>query len=211
MRKLLLFIVALSLVSCIVPVPVVTEKPNVFIVNSAWKVVAEATVNTSRALDTTESLQAQVDAYNAVNTDDQYFLIDGEVPPIELSPQMNAYIVHYVTHEIIKEFLDWPRSSLETDRAAWALDTRACAGVLYIDRIPPPPEPLIDIRPDYEKFALYLVALNGTILYETHCEDFADAGYSSAELYYPERKRQFLLQAQADGQGEYVVAGRLYP
>ena len=209
MRKLFLFLIALFLVSCI-PVPVPVGKPNVFIVNSGWKVVAEGTLATSRALDSVESLQAQVDEYNATHTDDQYFLIEGEVPPIEEAPLVDIYIVTPDTHDVVKEQLDFSRVDFVEYRNLWQFDAAACAGVLYVDNIPPPPIPVIDPRPDYEKYAIYLLAADGSIVFETHCEDWAENLYASIKLWYAERIRQMNLQAMADGGGEYVHAGSLY-
>ena len=213
MRKLILSCIALSFFSCI---PVIApdvppvEKANVFIMNSAWQKVAEGTLGT-KALDSAEALRAQVDAYNATHTDDQYFLIEGEVPPIEASPLVDIYIVTPEGHEIVKEQLDYSRVDFVTYRNLWQFDAAACAGVLYVDNIPPAPIPVIDPRPDYEKYAIYLVALDGSIVFETHCEDWAENLYPSIKLWYAERIRQMNLQAMGDGNGEYVIAGRLYP
>ena len=138
-------------------------------------------------------------------------MIEGEVPPIEASPLVDIYIVTPEGHEIVKEQLDYSRVDFVEYRNLWQFDAAACAGVLYVDNIPPPPIPVIDPRPDYEKYAIYLLAADGSIVFETHCEDWAENLYTSIKLWYAERIRQMNLQATADGGGEYVHAGSLYP
>jgi len=73
--------------------------------------------------------------------------------------------------------------------------------VLYVDNIPAPPVVVIDTREPYEKFALYLVSATGAILYEEHPETESD---------FAARLQIFDLQARADGNGEYVISGRIY-
>jgi hypothetical protein len=79
----------------------------------------------------------------------------------------------------------------------------ADGGVLYVDRVPPPPIPIIDTRTAYEKYALYLIYTDtGIIKYEEHPE---------TEAEYLERRAMYLLQESADGGLTYAIAGRLYP
>jgi hypothetical protein len=153
---------------------------------------------------TIQSYEDYAEEYNAANKEDQLFLIEGEeIVPIEEAPAANAYIVEPVTHDIIAEYLDWPRADISDRREIWRFQAMASSGVLYVDRVPPPPVPIIDDRPAYEKYALYLVyTANGAIKYEEHCE---------TEAEYLERRAVYQLQVMADGGLTYLVAGELYP
>jgi len=188
------------------PAPVApppTPLPNIRVYNSAWEIVQEGYV-AARAVTTIQSYADYVAAYNAKTMDDQFFLIEGEdIIPIEDAPAADAYIVDPVTHDIIKEYLDWPRADIADRREIWRMQAMADAGVLYVDRVPPPPIVVVDERPAYERFALYLVyTADNSIKYEEHLE---------TEAEYLARKSVYELQAYADGGLTYVVAGRLYP
>lgn len=189
-----------------VPPVVVVPIPNVRVYNSAWEIVQEGYVApaTSRAVTTIQSYEDYVAEYNAKNIDDQMFLVEGEeIIPIEDAPPADAYIVDPTTHDIIKEYLDWPRADIADRREIWRFQAMADGGVLYVDRVPPPPVPIIDERPAYEKYALYLIYTEtGIIKYEEHPE---------TEAEYLERRAMYLMQEAADGGLTYVIAGRLYP
>lgn len=185
------------------PTPPPAPVPNVRIYNSAWEIVQEGYV-AARAVTTIQSYADYVAEYNLTHTEDQFFLIEGEdIISIEDAPAADAYIVDPVTHDIIKEYLDWPRADIANRRDVWRMQASADGGVLYVDRVPPPPVVVIDERPAYEKYALYLVnTADGSIKYEEHLE---------TEAEYLDRKRVYEQQAYADGGLTYVVAGRLYP
>jgi len=204
--KKILFMLAIILVSCETPATVTPTVPatNVRIYNSAWEIVQEGTVATSKAITTIQSYADYAEAYNLTHTDDQLFVVEGEeVVPIEEAPNANAYIVNATTHDIIAEYLDWPRSDLSERRELWRFQAQADGGVLYVDRVPPPPVVIIDDRPAYEKYALYLVYVSdGSIKYEEHPE---------TEEEYLSRRAAYELQVMADGGLTYLVAGRLYP
>ena len=200
-KSMILILLAVVLVSCSqVPMDV----PNVRLYNSAWEIVQEGTVARSKAVTTIQSYAEYAEAYNLAHTDDQLFIVEGEeIVPIEDAPPADAYIVAPDTHDIIKEYLDWPRSDIADRREIWRIQAMADGGVLYVDRVPPPPIPIIDDRPAYEKYALYLIYTDsGIIKYEEHPE---------TEAEYLERRPMYELQATADGGLTYVVAGRLYP
>jgi hypothetical protein len=177
---------------------------NVRVYNSAWEIVQEGYVASSKAVTTIQSYADYAEAYNLAHTDDQLFVIEGgEVVPIEGAPAADAYIVDSLTHDIIKEYLDWPRVDISDRRELWRFQAMADGGILYVDRVPPPPVPIIDDRPAYEKYALYLVyTFDGSIKYEEHPE---------TEEEYLTRKALYELQVMADGGTTYLVAGRLYP
>jgi hypothetical protein len=198
------------------PVPVVEETtppapvapppapiPNVRVYNSAWEIVQEGYV-AARSVTTIQSYADYVAAYNDAHTEDQFFLIEGEaIIPIEDASAADAYIVDPVTHDIIKEYLDWPRADIADRRDVWRLQASADSGVLYVDRVPPPPIVVVDERPAYERFALYLVyTADGSIKYEEHFE---------TEAEFIARRAIYENQAYADGGLTYVVSGRLYP
>ena len=200
-KSMILILLAVVLVSCSqVPMDV----PNVRLYNSAWEIVQEGTVARSKAVTTIQSYAEYAEAYNLAHTDDQLFIVEGEeIVPIEEAPAANAYIVYYTTHDIIAEYLDWPRVDLSDRRELWRFQAMASGGVLYVDRVPPPPIPVIDDRPAYEKYALYLIYTDtGIIKYEEHPE---------TEAEFIERRAVYELQVMADGGLTYMVAGRLYP
>ena len=174
--------------------------PNLHVVNSAWKTVYETTISSARSIDSTDFIAIMVADYNAAHTDDQWRVIYGDVPDVSVAPSADAYIVD-AKLDRLAEYHGLARSSVETRRTELAEIAAAREGTLYIDKTPPAPEP-VHVVTDYERFALYLVAADGSILFEEHCK--------SAEEYAL-RKSCYELQAQADGAGEYVVAGRLYP
>jgi hypothetical protein len=184
----------------VAPVPI----PNIRIYNSAWEIVQEGYVAASRSVTTIQSYEDYAAEYNAAHFEDQFFLIEGEdIIPIEDAPPCDAYIVEPTTHDIIREYLDWPRVDLVERRELWRFQTMADGGVLYVDRVPPPPIPIIDTRTAYEKYALYLIYTDtGIIKYEEHPE---------TEAEYLERRAMYLLQESADGGLTYAIAGRLYP
>jgi hypothetical protein len=198
--KIFMLLLLPILFSCAVEIPI----PNVRLYNSAWEIVQEGYVAPSRAVTTIKSYEYYAAEYNLKNTDDQLFLIEGEeIVPIEEAPEADAYIVDAATHDIIAEYLDWPRVDLSDRRELWRFQAMASGGVLYVDRVPPPPIPVIDDRPAYEKYALYLIYTDtGIIKYEEHPE---------TEAEFIERRAVYQLQVMADGGLTYMVAGRLYP
>ncbi len=193
------------------PPPAEDTTRKVFVVNSSWQVVYETAVN-ARAVDTIEMTEADVIEYNSTHTDDQYFILYDEVPPIEESPLIDVFIVKPSDYSISSEYIDTERSDYVDRKSTYQLQAYAEGGILYVDNIPPMPIPVIDLRTDYEKYALYLIAADGSILGEEHCSDtdWVGLGYPSIQNYYGIRKAGFELQARADGGGEYVVAGALY-
>lgn len=190
-------------------VPVV-ETVNVRVYNSAWQVVEEASVAESRALDSADLIAAYVAEYNETHTDDQLQIVYGEdVVPIEEAPACNAWIVKPDTHDIIGEYLNWPRADLVERRELWRQQAYADGGILFVDRIPPAPEPVI-IDP-YVKYALYYIdAATGAILAEEHCEEWEAEGYESQEAYYNVLRPLWAGQVYADGGTTRLVAGEIY-
>lgn len=180
-----------------------------YVVNSKWQTVRTVEV-AARAVSEAD-LTAEVLAYNLATTDDQQTILEEEVP-IEESPIIDVYIVHPTTHAIIESYLDWDRADYVDRYALFVQQAQAGGGVLYVDQIPPPEVIPDDPRTEYEKYALYLVAADGSILYEEHCADadWVGLGWSSLEVYYMAHLKNYELQARCDGDGEYVVTGKIY-
>ena len=173
------------------------EKANVHVVNSAWEIVYEARFD-ARAVQSIDFIDKMVADFNGSHTDDQWRVIYGDVPPVDSAPTTDAYIIDSALTKLV-EVHGLPRSGLPDKRESLREEAVNKNGVLYIDKDPPVPPPPV---PDYVKYALYLVAGDGTILYEEHC--------ATAEKF-AERLDIYNRQAQADGNGEHVISGRLYP
>ena len=214
MKKLFAILAVVLVASCAQPVmitptptpidPVILPMVNVRVYNSAWEIVQEGYVATAKAVTTIQSYADYAASYNSVHLDDQLFVIEGEEAiPIEEAPAANAYIVDPASHDIIKEYLNWPRADISDRRETWRFQAQTDGGVLYVDRVPPPPIPIVDDRPVYEKYALYLVyTSDGTVKYEEHLD---------TEAAFLDRRAVYEMQAASDGGTTYVVAGRLYP
>jgi len=187
-----------------VPVVPVVPVPNVRIYNSAWEIVQEGYVEQSRAVTTIQSYADYVAEYNLKTFDDQFFIVEGEaIILIEDAPPADCYIVEPTTHDIIREYIDWPRADLSDRREIWRFQAMADGGVLYVDRVPPPPITIVDDRPAFEKYALYLIYTEtGIIKYEEHLE---------TEAEFLDRLAVYNTQVAADGGTTYIVSGRLYP
>lgn len=179
MRRVILLLAVLAMVSCteIIAPPA----PNVHVYNSAWDVVAEATVYESRALGTAQTLEEYVASYNATHTDDQLFLVEGAEVPVEEAPDAPAFIVNSATLAVY-----WSdtveRADLRQRREAWRLSVEAMADpdtgqlvpcTLYVDQVPPDP-PVIEPPPP----RLWVALVNYTtleIFYSTRYDTEAEA------------------------------------
>jgi hypothetical protein len=195
-------------ISPVVSPPTAQTKPNRHIYNSAWQIVGQAYVATNaKDLTSDAALADQVAAYNAAHDDDQYFLVNGEEVPIADAPPANLFVVKATTYELCAEIDNVPRIDLVTNRESCRLQCQMYGdAIMFVDKVPPAPIPVIDTRTDYEKYAIYLV-LNpdgiesaDDILYETH---------TTADLYLP-TLGSYNQQAQMTP-GSYVVTGRIYP
>lgn len=210
--KLAVFALGLVLASCTQIITIEPPPPNVRVYNSAWQIVRADRLE-ARSITSTASLEAYVADYNAANTDDQLFLIEGEAEvPITQAPSANAWIVDATTYEIKEEYLGVARIDLETDRELWRLQTRNVGNaLLFVDRIPPRPAPPPEIT-DYERFAIYyILKADGSILAETHCEDWEEAGYASRQACFESLLAIWSRQVYADGGTTQIIHGRLYP
>lgn len=180
-KALVLVLLALILTGC----PDPTGPTQVAVVkNSNWDTVmtAEVALSGSRAIDS-ESLEAQVAAYNEANTDDQQVIYYDEAPEVEEAPEADAFIVHPYTHEIYTTYLDVAREEVRDKRSDWAYDAyflgrdtaklfddfgEVIPCTIYVDNVPPAPGVPVPMDP-YEKYALYQVRISDdAILYEAH-------------------------------------------
>lgn len=212
MKRLCSIIAAILLaVSCqqpVVELPKV-QAPNIHIVNSRWYVVKEATV-TGRAIESTEALEAEVAAYNAANTDDQWTLIEGDVPPIENSPLANVWMVYPDTYEVYYEQLGMDRQLVRDNYDSWRQGVASQGYVLFVDRIPPAPLPPPEPPTDFEKYAIYVFDADGVLQYENHCEDWAAHQAPSIEFWFYQLSTAWEGQIQLDGLGWTMIKGRLW-
>lgn len=194
----------------------------IHVYDSRWVQHAPADViaaaKTSRAIGARDAvditaLQSAVAAYNSATPDDHLTVIEGDEVPIEESPLANIWIVNRVTHDIIESYLDWPRADYVARCDIFHEEASQRGGELYVDNIPPAPIIVPDTRPDYEKYALYLVAADGSIVYEEHCADTwggVGSDWPTVEAWYLARRQAYELEAYGNGLGEYVVSGQLY-
>lgn len=204
MKRLVIFILVLfSLVSC-----KQIETPDFqtfYVYNSAWNLVEKRVE--SRAV-VPVSLKGYVDDYNATNDTDQLFVFDQEVDIMD-APEATAYIVDAITYEPIYIYTDVPRQDFIERKTAWDVDTYACGGKLFIDKIPPLP-PVVEPLPDYERYAVYLIDPDGAIYYETHCVEWESEGFTSMYAMFLWAQNAARVQAYANGAGWYSVSGHLY-
>lgn len=142
------------------PAPAPAAKPiNIRVYNSAWKIVKAETLVANRIsadITSADAIKAEVEAYNAAHTDDQWFIENGEQEiPIDQAPDAPAWIVNSATLAIY-----WQgtvsRSDLETRREVWRASVGAfddpdthknVACTLYVDRLPPDPPVIVPPAP----------------------------------------------------------------
>jgi hypothetical protein len=187
MKKFLFAIlVAFAFSACSVTVNDPATKSNVRIRNTAWQIVKEDTVRSIRELTSTDALQAEIVAHNEANTDDQWFLEEGEEVPIEQSPDAFIFIVNSATLEKYYENIV-PRTDIVALREYWrsAVETMAdpdtgdlVSCTLYVDNIPP--EPPIIIPPAPRLWTAVLDITSQLVCYSQHfdTEDEAKHQYS---------------------------------
>jgi hypothetical protein len=217
-----------------VETPVVVEETEdpvetpVYVVNSAWQVVKTDTLKKSaRAIESLDAIQAEVDAYNSTHTDDQWIILEDEVPPIEEAPEATLTIIFtddsevYATSTVERAKLEYERgiarSEIQTLKYNSGRET-----ALYVDNAAPiytPPyvEP-VDNRPDYEKYAIYVIDAAGAILFEEHPPEGADLlsyfmgdATKTAKDWYIQRSDIFRQNWRNDfPTAVELITGRLY-
>lgn len=241
MKRFLVLLIAVVALACTPTVPVdipPKESIKLYVYDSSWKLkeVADA-LPASRAAEAPATLQTYVDNYNATHTDDQLFIKEGAVP-IEQAPTCELWIVDKDNYEpkmttdaygnpMAYHLTGVARSEVVDRREAWRLECIGVGnGLLFVDKappapIPPPPPPPPDTRPDYVKYALYMIDPDADgdakvesiadIVLEDHCENIG--GYETKKAYFEATKRNYELDlaAAAFPPDHIVVSGRLYP
>lgn len=215
-RLVLALVVVLALVGC---APAVDPGQDYYIYDSTWTEVSAdelalklasksigAKALAPRAISQDAAAEA-VAEYNASTTDDQLYLMDEETP-IEEAPLADVYIGK--DGVILASFLQIARADFRDRRAAYELEAQMYGGTLYVDQIPPAPP--VDTRTDYEKYALYLYyKADGSIYYQTHCEDWEAEGFASIQARYAERYNACQLEVQMQGESVLgMVYGQIY-
>lgn len=167
-RILVLSLAALIFIACKSPTNETSEDtpetpaapaktPNVRIRNSAWQIVKEDVLASKIGKDITsvDGYKNEIAEYNAENTDDQWFLEEGEEVPIEQSPDAPIYIVNSAT--LVKYYENVvPRTDIVSLREYWRSAIECMADpdtgklipcTLYVDNIPPEPPVVVPPEP----------------------------------------------------------------
>jgi hypothetical protein len=158
-----------------------------YVKNSLWKncsleyLVAKKAGRSVTAEISAGDLQNIVDGLNATENDNQYFVEETDTDITE-SPTINVYIVNEANPtdgsepwSILGQYLDWPRSDYAARPQAFKDQAEILGGILYVDKIPPKPEPVIDTRTEHEKNQLTIYSANtGKIIYSENCLDEYD-------------------------------------
>jgi len=224
MKYPILMILAI-LASCSDPLANQTNQPTkhtAYVVNSFWKVVKTSNFTGSRALD--PSIQTGVDAFNAANNANQEQVLIDTVPPIELSPLANVYIVDATTHAVLEDYTDTPlgaevpnggpidRSTLMDRIALWNKQALNDGGVLFIDKVPDLAAPIVDPRSDIEKYIIYIVQTNGHIDYICDVATSWNNDHQGMTLLgmYNLQITQWLPMVLAQNPGDHCITGQFY-
>ncbi len=212
--------------SCQTPVTNVINVQGRHVVNSLWKEVPMSTVNAQgRGISNRAAginLEANVAAYNAANIDDQWFIVDGDIPGIDEAPNCSIFIVDRVTHVPMIDdsgnpfgYTDWPRRQLVENYLGWVQYALSTGGVMYIDVIPPAPTPPTEEQ-IYASRQVYVVNGPGAILYHFDCSivppewaPYTVAQYYAAMVTYANNIVLFDGNGAPDGPW-HVINGQLY-
>ena len=237
MKNILILFAVLALVSCKqadapqtqtpVTTPVVTH-----VMNSLWQEVTVATVNamspaSSIARDAASTtgfvdLQNSVNLYNATHVGDQWFVVNGTIPGIDQAPPCDIFIVDGVTHAVLLDadgnpfqHIGWPRAQLVGNYSGWLQDAQNAGGVLYIDVIPPAPDPPTADQV-YAAHQVYVINNVGAIKYHYDCS-VVPSGWPNytPDTYYAFMVSTASLICRTDGVGQpdspwSVVNGSVY-
>lgn len=156
-----------------------TPDASVWVVNSAWKVVAEYNYS-GRAIESLDAVEDMVETYNAANTDDQLTIIeDEEELNIENAPDARVMVVYADNFEVYCDNTV-PRAQLEYEREIAKKEVKRLeynskrGAILYVDNdspeYTPPYEPPVVDR--YEKYSMYVLDAEGNIVWEEHITDY---------------------------------------
>jgi hypothetical protein len=231
MKKILFALfIALALVACKMSTdeptvetpaadPPAVASPNVYVYNSAWQIVKQETLtanrvgaNISKDISSADALEAEVAAYNAANTDDQWQIVEGEEVPIEQSPDATVYIVNAATLAIYYEGVV-ARTDLVERREAWRISVEAfddplthknAKCTLYIDNIPPEPPVVVEPEPKLWTALLDLTAR------KVYWSEHHDTEVEAIQRYQMGMCAQADLYNLGDQDDEIDVPGHVY-
>ena len=198
------------------------------VMNSLWQVVPDSTVNAySRSISRSViGMEESVALYNASHIDDQWFIVDGDIPGIDDAPAGCIYIVDKVTHNPISYSdgqggtitLTWPdvtRRWIVEHYAGYLQDAQSANGELYIDVIPPAPTPPT-AEQVYAAHQIYVINNVGDVKYHYDCSVVPDGwpGYTP-DTYISYMLSTAGLITRSDGVGQSdspwsVVSGQVY-
>lgn len=202
-----------------------------FVKNSKWELVDISTLPARSVAPSLDQALEIVKMYNAENNDNQLFLDTVDVP-IEKAPTVNVYIVNEGDYVLLAEYIGLDRSDFASRRTDFDIDARVYGGLLFIDKVPPKPAPIIDPRTDHEKYHLQMVNKYNQIVvyngyrYEESCEltyagfigspdgDGPARGWATVDDYFNARVRGYELEihnvgTQADSPWR-VVSGSIH-
>jgi hypothetical protein len=205
MRYLFIALLFTLLIGC--TNPVLTNTNKVSVLNSSWQIVKQDNLNSTKGIDSIDALKSEVDTYNSTHINDQWFIVQGDVPAIEESPLCNIYIVDKITHEVIHfsdgvggqiylRWENWPRSQFVGNKAGWQIDANAYQADMYVDVIPPAPIAIIETPEQlYAKYSLYIINNVGQIKFELHCTEIPE-GWSGVPVqeYFRQMHNAYALE-----------------
>lgn len=237
MRNLLLILSAVLMLSCQMPVEVVTSKlyestptdtPYSYpgdshnqgkpvIKNALWETVPLSVVSRAigRSVDG-DGVEEAVEEYNAETLDDFLRVYYETAPDLANAPPVTVYIVNPQTWHRNMELVGIPRIQLVENVAGWR--HAAHGQILYIDHVPP--QPIVTPPPSmYAHYALYVVDGDGDIVFEDHCgwtvaevwdgQWILDGGWTNADDYWYDRRSAFIFEANTHP-GWQLIERRLY-
>ena len=202
------------------------------VLNSLWQEVSSDKINAQgRSISNrsaTINLEANVAAYNAAHTDDQWFIVDGDIPGIDNAPNGCIYIVDKVTHDPISysdgqggtitlTFPNVARRWIVEHYSGYLQDAQSANGELYIDVIPPAPTPPTADQ-IFAAHQVYVINNVGAIKYHFDCSvvpsDWSTTPTTIDQYFYAQLNRANLI-VQTDGVGQpdspwTVVSGQVY-
>jgi hypothetical protein len=158
-----------------------------YVKNSLWKncsldyLVAKSSGRAASTEISDADLVAIVETLNDSEDDNQYF-IETTDTDISESPTVDVYIVNEAEPTdgtegwaLLGEYLDWDRADYASRPAEFQMQADNLGGLLFIDKIPPKPEAVVDTRTEHEKNQLTIYSYNtGKILYSENCLDIYD-------------------------------------
>jgi len=194
------------------------------VLNSLWQVVPDATVNAySRSISRSViGMEESVALYNASHINDQWVIIDGDIPGIDDAPNGCIYIVDKVTHNPISYSdgqggtitLTWPdvtRRWIVEHYSGYLQDAQSANGELYIDVIPPAPTPPTEEQL-YAKYSFYAIDSTGKIMYQDHGYPLQDGWVSLGSWNTMQASRYFLICQNPENANIpwTVISGQVY-